>query len=275
MDSAEEKAEQFITRLLANPALRGLAPLSREEQIQQFLKVNASQLYPTLSSPTFFPRSNWQQIVTLLHAALMRIIDRELQAQLQKIVEEIDFSFVSFLSEWSTSSESIGKTLLDFQLQLLRKSEARRALNGPLAALTYGFSDRYVEQAFRRREYIHFELFKVQRLRMGKDEIKEMVNASLLLRNAVHILTVDTPPGSEAFFVVQPEFAEKVLQMLQRQLENIPEPLLRSGVCSNVSFLENPKLQTTARLTSTFAFRCHNYRPILKVDRGADTPDKS
>ena len=62
MEQSQAKAEQFVTRLLANPAIKTIGPLAKEEQIRQFLKINAGQLFPTLSSPAFFPGMSWHQI---------------------------------------------------------------------------------------------------------------------------------------------------------------------------------------------------------------------
>jgi hypothetical protein len=275
MDPAKAKAEQFIGRLLANPALSDLLPLSKEEQIQQFFKVNGSQLYPTLSSAAFFPKRDWQQIQAILDSALREMIDRELQVQLTRAVENIDFGFVSFLSQGGRQDATLDRALLDFQKKLLKKHEARKTLNGPLAAMTYGTTDRYVDEVFKRREYVHFELTKVQKLRMSKEEIKHLVRASLLLRNGIHILAVDASGATDVSLVVQKDFADRVVHMLSGQLKAVSEDLLRSAIHSNVSFLENPSLETSARFTSIFAVRCHNYRPMNRVDRGADTPDKS
>ena len=59
MDQERDKAEQFVGRLLGNPAIQDIGPLAREEQIQQFFKINGGQLYPTLSSAGFFPGQDW------------------------------------------------------------------------------------------------------------------------------------------------------------------------------------------------------------------------
>ena len=58
-------------------------------------------------------------------------------------------------------------------------------------------------------------------------------------------------------------------------LKLLPEPVLLSGLNGNISFLENPKMETTSRLAAIFAFRGQNYKPIARVDRGAVSPDKS
>ena len=34
-------------------------------------------------------------------------------------------------------------------------------------------------------------------------------------------------------------------------------------------------METTSRIASIFSMRCKNYKPYNKVDRGAESPDKS
>jgi len=51
--------------------------------------------------------------------------------------------------------------------------------------------------------------------------------------------------------------------------------VIRSGVNANVSYLENRFIEATARLAAVFSARCRAFQPNVRVDRGADTPDKS
>ncbi|MEJ2665226.1 MAG: hypothetical protein P8107_14515 [Spirochaetia bacterium] len=140
-----------------------------------------------------------------------------------------------------------------------------------------GISDRYIDESFTRRSYLHFELTKVQKLSLSPAEIKNMVKLSLMLKTAIILLavaggdTVHEPRGT----TVQNQFAEKVLGVLQQELSGVPMPVLQSALQSNISFLENDNIGATARITAVFAARCSNYRQFAKIDRGADTPDKS
>ena len=55
----------------------------------------------------------------------------------------------------------------------------------------------------------------------------------------------------------------------------LPEEVLSSAVHANVSFLENPGLEATSRISSIISAMSKNFKPGQKIDRGADTPDKS
>lgn len=284
MNMQNEKAQAFVRRLLQNPALTGLTPLQQEEQIIQFLAKNGSQLYPTLSSPNFFSGANWEQIWTVLNSALITEINSVLLPELQRIVEErIDFSFVSFLRQQSVPQSQIKQEVYSLLSRLIQKPEVRRGFTGPFTALYFNTVEKYIEKVMARKEYIHFELTKVQRLAMGKDEIKHMIHASIIFRPIIHILSLRPGDGVGAAAgqyektagTIQTQYAEKVLEIVMKNLKTIPEEVIRSAVNSNVSFLENKFIEATARITALFSSRCREYNPAVKVDRGADSPDKS
>lgn len=277
MNIESEKAEAFVGRLLQNPALKGFSPLQREEQIIQFLHVNAAQLAPTLSSAQFFPGKNWSQIFSLLLSKLAEVIDREMYADLERIVRtRIDYTFVQLLGQTSVDHHRLADQLLGTVGKLLEKPEARRAFTGAYTALHFGLSERYVDEIFNRKSYIHFELTKVQRLRMGKDEVRNYVDTSLLLKPAIFIVSTGGKSQQDrATGMVQNQFAEKVLGVLKKELTVLPEQVLKSAVHANVSFNENRFIEATSRLSAVMAARSRNYQANITVDRGADSPDKS
>ena len=181
MAAEQDKATAFISRLLANPAIQPLTPLQREEQIIQFLHTNASQLAPTLASQSFFPGKSWNQIVALLLRALMNEVDRTLMPDLDDLVAGVQFGFVNLLRQQSVSSDKVREQVLAFVKGLLGRIDARRTFTGAYAALSYGFADRYVDAIWARKSYIHFELTKVQRLKLSREDTKSFVEATLLL----------------------------------------------------------------------------------------------
>ncbi len=278
MDVAKRKAQAFISRLLSNPALNGLNALQREEQILQFLSNNSNQLFPTLSSGNFFPGKRWDEIFNLLAAALMEEIDKSLLPALKSLIQDrMDFSFILHFRQQQLPPK-LKEDIFTFIQKLLSKPDVRRSFTGPFSALVFNFTEKYMGQIFTRKEYIHFELNKVQRLRMGREEIKNMINASLLLRPSIHILTASSLGNGQEVSptgVIQPQYAEKVADIVCKQFPVLPEQLIRSGVNSNVSFLDKKSIGATARITALFSHRCRNYNPMVKVDRGADYPDKS
>jgi hypothetical protein len=278
MSAESDRAQAFVLRLLGNPTLQDFSALQKEEQIIQFLNVNAAQLAPTLATPKFFPDRSWSQTFGLLVQALFSITDTELLPRLKSMVsEQVSFSFVPFLRQQVYQNAKIQNQIYSFVSSLMKKADARRGFTGAYAALRFSVVDKYIEQIFARKSYVHFELTKVQRLRMSREEIRGMVQATLLLKPAVHVLATSSGVGQQERLAgtVQNQFAEKVIQVLAGPLNQLPEQLVRSAVNSNISFGENRFVEATARLAAIFAARCRNFNPNVRVDRGADTPDKS
>jgi hypothetical protein len=278
MDPTPARASAFVNHLLANPALKDLNPLQKEEQILQFLKTNAQSLLPTLSSPQFFPGKPWNQIMQLLHGALIQDTDRVLTPQLEELTRRtISLSFVSQIQPHRISEDKCREELWGLMQRLLQKPEARKALAGPVTAISGGFIGRYLEKSFESRQYVHFELTKVQRLRLEIEDVTHMVHATLLLRPSIQLFTVGRETAGETVESarVQSQFAASALESMKSQLQILPPVLLQNGLFSNVSFEEDRQIDATARIAAIFSSRAKNYKPISRVDRGAATPDRS
>jgi hypothetical protein len=273
-----EKASVFVSRLLGNPTMNDFTALQKEEQILQFLSVNSRQLQPTLFSPAFFPGKNWNQILGLLVEALFLLIDGELSRDLKRIVEQdLVLTFVSFLRQQNAPEKSIRDQIFAFLTKLLKQPEARRLFTGPYTALVHRGADKYLDEIFERKSYIHFEITKVQRLRMSKEEIKGLLSASLLLKVSITGVMSDGSQGysDRVAGVVQGGFCDKALPLIKARLNLLPDPVVESAIRSNMSFAENRYMEATARLASIFAARYRGFKANMFVDRGADTPDKS
>lgn len=276
MNSESQKAQAFVLRLLQNPALSGFSALQKEEQIIQFLQVNAAQLAPTLSSAQFFPGKNWNAIVTTLHAALFEVINQELHDQLDQLVGgRIDLTFINLLRQQQGGLDPIRTQILEFVKRILTRSEVRRAFTGAYSGLVFRIPDRYIDQIFARKSYVHFELTKVQRLRLGKDEMKHFIELTMLLKPVVNAMGAEQTQQERATGMVQNQYADKVFNQMRRELKLLPEQVLKSAVHASVSFNENRFIEATSRLAAVWSARARNYQPNMKVDRGADSPDKS
>ena len=278
MSVENQKASAFITRLLSNPALKPWTPLQREEQILQFLQANASQLVPTLSSASFFSGMSWNQILSLLVVALMEAVDKDLSSDLAQIVNTtVDFGYVALIGQKPAPQEKIRAQILTFVNGLLTKQDARRGFTGAYAALAYGVIDKYLEAIWNRKSYIHFEVTKVQRLRVSRQEVKAIIETTLLLKPTICMITAggSNPVSDQATGTIQPQFAEKVFVAAKKQLSLLPDQVIKSGINSSISFLDNKFIEATARLAAIFAARSRNLQPNVRVDRGADSPDKS
>ncbi len=277
MSVEQDKAAAFVRRLWENPSLAGLSPLQKETQLQQFLDINSGTLEPTLTSPAFFPGMPWSRIRDLLLVALSGMANSALAPLYEAILEKkVDFSFVQHLSHQSASPASVKAQMGSFLKTLSGKAESRRELTGPILGVGTGVIDRYMERIFERQKYISFELRKVQRLKISRNEVADLVKTTMLIRPAVHYFQGSQSGAMRSnMLLVSPAYAAKVCEETTQVVNLLPEPVVKAGVNSALSFQDNQYMEATARLAAVFSHRCRNLKPGMKVDRGAESSDKS
>ena len=278
MDTLLTKADDFVNRLLFNPSINNLHPLQKEEQIFQLFRDNARQLFPTLSSPAFFPGKNWEEIYNLLSRVLLSKINRILIQEISAVLkEQIDCRFLTSITGNAVPVVEYQKEIVNFFKKVLNKIEIRRNLSGTLNAIKMNLADRYIDASYELRKYVYIEMTKVQKLDMSNNEIKNLIKMLLLLRVCPYFLIKDNPDTAKdiSYGLIAKNFAGKALTVLRKQFQYIPEVLLKEAINSHLSYLENSEMEATARIIAIFASRGRQYRPISNIDRGADTPDKS
>lgn len=209
-----------MRHLLANPSLKAYAPLQKEEQIISFLRINAGRLYPTLSSPDFFPGQSWNQIYKLLMQALYASTSESVVSGLKEFfARTINFHFLSFFPRPTGRSDDRETRLFSFMMKLIAHPLARKALTGPYSAIQLHLAHRYLDRIYDGRGYIRFELEKVQKLAMSQEEVKNLIRTSILLRPAVFLFQVARLPGQhEVAGLIPFQFAQKVIQALEKEL---------------------------------------------------------
>ena len=270
-----DRAAHFIDHLGSNPALQQFTPLQKEEQIVQFLQKNAETLSPTLSSGSYFPGMGWRQILSLLLEDITKKTNKTLIPALRQLVtEKIDFEFIRGLGIAYQDLDQVRDSFLQVLEKIIARPVGRSHFSSAFTAVYYDIVPRYMYATYERKTYVHFEINKVQRLRLEHDRVANMIKVVLLLRPAIGLLST-----GEALSVsggsIQPQYAERVTKSLHEMMPLLPEAIVKSAVDSNMSFLDNRFIDATSRIAAIFAARCRNFHPMVRVDRGADTPDKS
>jgi hypothetical protein len=234
MEAERARAAEVAARLLASPALDGLTPLEKEEQALLLLRSRASEMDGLLAGE-------------LLREELRSVSDRELRPALEELLaRDGSFPFAGGLQSTPVDGgrcrEEMG-LLLD---RILRFERARAALCAPLAAVQRDLPGRYLPHCFDDRRYVHFELTKVERLRLAPEETASLVRTALLLRAGIFVVD----GGARG---LGPRYAAETQTLLRGQLKALPAAALRSAVLSHLPCQGNPLLPATARLTALFA----------------------
>ena len=147
----------------------------------------------------------------MLTQALIQETDRGLLPALENFVRQgLELTFLPFLQPQHLPEDRCREELWSFLKKLLQKSEARRAFFGPWNSIQNQLLDRYLDRCFASCHYVHFELTKVQRLRTALEETRHLIKATLLLRPAIHMLTVDrSAEGTEACLLYTSDAADE------------------------------------------------------------------
>ena len=269
MEPERARAAAVAVRLLANPVLAGLTPLEKEEQALLLLRGRAAELAVLLAGPAYLPGLPWDRARELLLVELRRETDHELGPLLEDLVQrDGGFNFSPALQITPVSAERCREEIAALLGRLLETERTRAALSAPLAAAHRDLPGRYLSRCFEDRRYVHFELTKVERLRLGPGESASLVRAALLLRAGVFL---HAEPGRAG---ANPRFASEALARLRGELKSLPVTVLRSAVMSHLPFQGNPLLEASARLTAVFAAAAARARRPEAM-RGALPPETS
>jgi len=272
MEQSIEKVSPFIEKLLANPNLTGLSPLSKETQIIKFLGANAGKLYPVISGPDFFPGKTWSEILEILKLSLYRITNAELIPDIKKIITE-SFSNMTIKKMGGRASDKVlRQQLLKLIGLIISNPEIRIELDGPVQAVKTNIAKKYIASCFADKNFLFTELLRIQRLPQDIDVIADLVNISILLKP---VLIYAAGDQSNRGGLVTDAFIKTQLHKKGLDLDGVPEIALKSGIHSSMSFQDFRFIEGSARLSNILATRCQGYNPSQKVDRGAESSDKS
>ena len=272
MDNDKAKAYQFLGRLMQNPSLGGFTALQKEDQLLQFFDINADKLRPTLSSPAYFNGWQWPDIYKIMIGSLYDITNKEILPQIEsEIFDRTNYAYISFM-KLPVPPDSAKRQLYEMVKKLLQVPAGRRSFAGTLTAMRTGYLKRYVMLGFERQKYVHFELTKVQRLRMPQEEIYHLIKTTMFIRPLTVLFTTGQNASGQSF---TPGYAERITKQLSKLIPGLPEEIIRSGVNSSLPFQDNPKLEATSRLSAIFASRCSQMKQGMKIDRGAAASDQS
>ena len=248
MEPERARAAAVAARLLASPALAGLSPLEKEEQALLLLRSRAAEMAGLLEGQDHLPGLSWEQARELLVEELRRATDRELEGLPQTLAaRDGTFPFAASLQSAPIQGERCREEVASLLARLLENERGRAALCPPLAAVLRDLPGRYLPLCYAHRKYVHFELAKVERLRLEPGETASLVRAALLLRAGIFLDAQEEPGG------LGPRYAAEAQALLRGRLKSLPQAVLRSAAMSHLPCRGNPLLPASARLTALFA----------------------
>lgn len=284
-ESDINRVREFVNHLFSNPAIKSEPPLVGERLIINFIAKNSRELNATFKNPQFFPVLEWNEVLGLIFNDIYnRLYASELQ-HVNNFIDNSDLSFFDRLSDGGVVADAHRKTRLhEFVKTLFGDREVRYRINPVIEILRYNAVDRYAGAIFRRRDYIHNELVRVQKINLEATDYISLIKTVLLVRSVIHYkltvnrngipstITLSDEPGNKKNIG---SYIESALSALTPMLPGIPSRIIKLAIKSNfaVDMLEDD--EALPKFVYILCSMFQNYRHIEKPDRGAETQEKS
>jgi hypothetical protein len=278
------KAASFITYLLQSPQMKNENLFTAESMIHNFLFLNREHLKTTFTGPQYFPHLNPDDAIKLVTSELFAKIREHALVPVLKDIDNTDYSCMNKIggSEFPAAyhKDSIRK-LAEY---LFDNKDVRGNFAASYNIIQNNIIDRYINDIFHRRDFIYNELVRVQKTYLEADEYIVYLKVLLLLKNAVHMKVPLSSSDSEHLYSLAdvlkmpgklPQYISMLANELRTQSPNLPDKTVSLAVKANVPDTMTALEEGSSRFLYILCARFHNFKPQAKVDRGAETPDKS
>ncbi len=285
MDANTSKILSFIDHLLQNDNMKNEPLVIAETLIINFISKNINVLKQALTSPQFFPDTPIEETLKLLLSALRDRVINEIKPVLIKHIQNINFNVLNSIE----GSEPIAQDFLkDRFIQFLdialTHKEVRYYSNSVINIYNVNAVEKYINEIFTRREFLYNELTKVQKNNLKVDQYVNYLKILLLLKNTAYI-KVPFSAGAEVkninFIDMQKapkmmdNFFAAVEEHISKSLPGVNKKVIRMALKSNCPEDQTKLEESSARLLFAFTNRYQEYKHFDKIDRGAESPDKS
>lgn len=278
MEETASRMAEFVDRLWSSHNLGRASIIQKENNILAFLRDNQPQIQAILRRQEHFPDMDWDEVLRLFLGTLAERVIRALEARVDAAVDQ------TLRAELLTSFQSEGPISIrrdDFKSMirnLLRGKVMRDQYAAVFDAIGGRFFSRYVPGILRTRGAIYNELVRRDRLtKLDPPLLAAYLGFVALFRPLYFFSPGDNDRNPSNAGSGQP-FAVAVGEVehwLTEQVGQLPERLVRPGIESHLRAQDHPDQSGTARLVSIIVSRAADYDPYQKVDKGAESPDKS
>jgi len=284
-ETDKEKINQFISYLLNSPNMKNENILVGESMIYNFIAQNREQLKTTFRGPGYFPHLSPDESLQALVAELYLRVSGQALEPVMAFINEANFDFLSAMPDSVRYPADFHKnSLRNYTTTVFKNREVRANFSSIYNMFQYKIIERYLAEIFLRRDFLYNELVRVQKTYLEVDEYITYMKTMLLIKNAVYIKV----PLNENESVNKYNLTDsikmpgKIIQyttMLKKELKpllpNINDRTMSLAIKSNLNESMTEIDESASRLLYILSARFHNYKYVAKVDRGAESPDKS
>ncbi len=285
MDENTTKMLSFINHMMKNDNIKNEPPLIAETLIINFISKNMAVLKQTLASPQFFPDLSIEQTLELLLTTLREKVLKEVKPALIKYIDSVNFNVLNDISGSETiTPESLKEKLTQFLDVILTHKEVRYNFNSIANIFAYDGIGKYIGEIFTRKEFIYNELIKVQKNNLKEEQYINYLKILLLLKNTAYIKMPFTL-GNETKNLniidiqkaptVMDKYIASVENFLSKPLPGLDKKMIKMAIKSNCPQELTELEEASSRLLYALCGRYQEYKHFDKIDRGAESPDKS
>jgi hypothetical protein len=174
---------------------------------------------------------------------------------------------------------------MDFYKKIITHKDVRKEFAGVSKTVKNNFLMKYLEAFRLRKGYGTLELFKDKELQ-GIDDYDHFLKICLIIRNILWIrvpvkdekgkMTTLTYEGVKEAPLVKREFFKKINGIIKNQFGTLPELFIRISTNSVIDPTDaNTDVDGLSMFLKIISERAKDAAEGLKVDKGAESPDKS
>lgn len=274
-----DKLENFIKNIYNLPQVKNNSILEREIQIIKFLKTNSENLKKKFKEPRFFPQEDYRNIISYI----LNKIDEDTK---NKLIEEINLyinGFINFEILQKIISYSGYLNINEFKSKFIKivhsiieNPSSRINFKGVYYLLIKNKLKNYLISIFEKRRFIFNELVRVQKNNLEYEEYFNYLVFICLIKNFIFVdKELKRPFLSLNINTEKINSIEKSVINIRKLLPEVKEDVFKISFYSNLHFNLIPKNYASSKLINILNLRYMEYDPEVKVEKGAETPDKS
>jgi len=284
------KMRDFIDRLFTSPNFSPLPIPEVEGVLISFLQQNQQQLSGTFATPEYYPQLTWRDVQILFLSVLKELTLEKMKPQLMGLINsKINFkSIAAFYKNPNYDFEAAAQQTRLFLDKIILNRDVRQGFNITFKLLEHDYIDKYMDKVFERREHLFNMLTRQDSLQhLKQNELADFIKTVLLLRNVVY-MKLPVAQGNDQSITrmnlfdvwnregLKKSFLKKLESTLQMDFMNFPEQIIKAAIDSNRDCNEEIEiLSAVSRFVAIISKRGKDYAPWIKVDKGAEQPDKS
>jgi len=285
-DNDKIKMKSFVQRLIHNPTLRSEPKIIAEENIINFFSQNIDALKATFSSKDYFPHLNWLDIQNLFYELLVDEIDLDLIPYLNNLIRHnINFQFMNAVLNTQFKEKNYFEDITEILSKAIHRFEIRRNLIAIINIFENNVIDKYMNQAFEKRAYIAREINFVEKLKLPLDMIINLIKTIMLLglfgfirselNNTTFIQKIEAKSLNIIGYQNQKTYFQKAINQYFENANCFTYEIIEKGIYIHLNFTEDKTIPASSRISKIFLIFGKNYKTKVKIDRGADTFEKS